>query len=86
MSYRSSHLTISADGKCVNPPDLLRELAENDQIQTLKIVIDGTRLLSEKNPATLLGLDTDFLSESRRFKLTHFEPLNDGRCIAHYEK
>ena len=86
MNDHSSHPTISADGKCMNPPDLLRELAENAKIETLKIIIDGTRILSKKNPTTLLGVDNHFLLESRRFQLTHFEPLNDGRCIVHYVK
>ena len=77
-------MNISADGKCSSPEEATRQLAENDEIETLELVIDGTCLLGGNNTPTLLGSSHDFLPASRMFKLSHFEPQTDGRCIAHY--
>jgi hypothetical protein len=61
-------------------------LAKKDQVESLKIIIDGTRLMDRKNHTSLLGDTHDFLPASLTFQLTRFEPLEDGRCIAHYTR
>lgn len=76
--------TITADGKCLSVSDSLRQIAEKDGIETIEIMIDGSQLLAANSPLTLLGESDQFLQTSRRFKLTHFEPLPSGRCKAIY--
>ena len=76
-------IVISADGKCVNQPDSFHSLAEQDDLQTLEIIIDGTQLLSSVK-TSLLGDNPAFLSESRAYRLQEMRPLDKGRCLAIY--
>jgi hypothetical protein len=77
-------LTITADGKCPAAPASIRADAEMDTLETIEIIIDGTRLLGGESTPTLLGKDTAFLPASRLFTLEHFEPRADGSCLARY--
>lgn len=78
-------ITIYANGQCASPPSSIRQFAECDNVDTLKIIIDGNRLLSGKT-TTLLGESPEFLPESREFRLTHFSPQANGQCVAHYAR
>lgn len=81
-----SQITISADGKCLHSGVSLRQFAEDDRLETIDIIIDGTQLLGGKNAPSLLGEGAEFLSQSRSFTLKEFIPQDDGRCIARYQR
>ncbi len=71
--------TISADGKCMHPPVSM----DTDEIELL---IDGNVLIGGHDSPTLLGSSTHFLSASRQYVLTHFEPREDGCCLVRYRR
>ena len=84
LQPESSPLLITADGKCPDAPAVILRRAENDTLETIEIIIDGTRMLGGDLTPTLLGTGTEFLPASRLFKLVHFEPRPDGTCLARY--
>ena len=86
LQPESSTPTISADGKCLIAPEDLRQALEEDSLERLEIIIDGTRMLGGASTASLLGNDTAFLPASRHFTLDHFEPRPDGSCLARYSR
>ena len=55
-----------------------------DTLETIEIIIDGTRMLGGELTPTLLGKDPAFLPASRLYTLEHFEPRADGSCLARY--
>lgn len=71
---------ISADGKCSEPVEL------DESIETLEIVIDGNSMKGGSDTPTLLDISPDFLPASKLYKLNHFEPLSDGRCLLRYSR
>ncbi|MBT8036899.1 MAG: hypothetical protein KJO21_05080 [Verrucomicrobiae bacterium] len=83
-SQSSSPVTISADGKCESASDQLRQLADEDRLDVIEIIIDGRRLIGGADSPTLMGQPGAFLPASRHFILSQFEPLHDGRCLARY--
>jgi len=77
-------MVITADGKCPDAPAEIRQLAVDNKLNTIEIIIDGTLMLGGASTPTLMGTDTGFLPASRLFTLDHFEPMPDGRCLARY--
>lgn len=76
---------ISADGKCSSQHTAkYRELAEHNSLETLEIIIDGSRMCGGADAPSLLGKSSEFLSESRAFNLKKLEVLEDGRCLLSY--
>ena len=76
MNPPSSPTTISADGKCLaNRPE---------NLDTLELVIDGNQLVGQPDASTLSGTFGEFLPESIHYRLTSFEPQQDGTCVARY--
>lgn len=63
----------------------IRQLAADDSLQELEIIIDASQLLGGQNP-TLLGKDATYLPCSVEFSLEHFEPRPDGTCLARYRR
>ena len=84
LQPESSSPVITADGKCPDAPAHINRLAQEDSLETIEIIIDGTRILGGASTPTLLGEDSQFLPASRLFTLEHFEPRPDGSCLARY--
>jgi hypothetical protein len=86
LQPESSSPVITADGKCPDAPADVRRLAEENSMESIEIIIDGTRMLGGQHTPTLLGESTDFLPCSMLFSLEHFEPRTDGTCLARYTR
>lgn len=69
---------ITADGKCISNP-----VSDPD---TLEVVFDGNRMIGGRDSTTLIGKPGDYLPQSIHYRLTTFEPQQDGTCVARYEK
>ncbi len=82
----TAKVAISADGKSLDPDVSLRQLAENNQLDTIEITIDGSRLLGGKKTPSLLGDATAFLTETKVYKLKSIANHDDGRCIVSYQR
>ena len=76
----NSSITITADGKCVAPPEQLQEA------DTIELVIDGNMMLGGVDSPTLLGLTKEYLPASVQYRLDHFEPRSDGSCLLRYTR
>ena len=85
LQPESSPHIISADGRCPIAGETIRQLATNDSLEELEIIIDASQLLGGQNP-TLLGADATYLPYSVEFTLEHFEPRADGTCLARYRR
>ena len=83
-SQQTTPAVISADGKCEFVPESTRLGAMHDSLEVIEIMIDGHRMVGGIDSPTLIGQPGEFLPESRHFTLTHFEPQQDGRCLARY--
>ena len=80
LQLESSHITISADGKCFSA------VSGVEHLDVIEVVIDGNKLMGGADSPTLLGSSDSFLSESSLYELSHFEPMDDGRCLARYTR
>ncbi len=80
LQPESSYITISADGKCSHP------IAEIEQLDVIELIIDGTQLSGGADSPTLLGTSDNFLPKSSLYSLSHFEPMDDGRCLVRYTR
>ena len=77
--------TISADGKCREQDIHKAQIGAGDAPSVINIIIDGNQL-SGNTSSSLLGQAFEFLPESYQFKISHFEPLDDGTCLVRYEQ
>lgn len=80
-AYHVRHLHCEGGGQ------LIRSLAEIDAIDEFHLTLAGHTLLGGYRSPTASGLPGDFLSASRTFELSHFEPVADtGECFLSYRR
>ena len=75
---------ITADGKCENPDEKLRNAAEKGDLTSITVLIDGTKLKGGRLLTSLLGNKSDFLDQSLSYTLISMEPQEDGKCLVTY--
>jgi len=80
MSQKLFSFNISANGKLLSK-NTAPQLKSGDII---KLQINGHQLLKEADKHSLLGDLQDYLPQSTKLELTHFEPLPDGCCQLKY--
>ena len=73
-------LNISANGKLLSQTTAA-QLKSGDII---KLQINGHQFLQGADKHSLLGDLQDYLPQSKKLELTHFEPLPDGCCQLKY--
>ena len=83
-SHLPSPLTISADGKHSSASERDQALDKHEVPDVIDVIIDGNRMIGGSDAPTLIGLPAEFLPASIHFSLSHFETLEDGRCLARY--
>lgn len=76
MKQPAAPTTITADGKCLSCPPA--------DTETLELHIDGNGMAGGRDSATLTGTPGAHLPESIHYRLTAFEPQQDGTCVARY--
>lgn len=81
-------ITLFADGKPVEAREdittVIQQCIKSNAL--LKVCIDARRLpvqASGHSPLSLLG--EAYLQASIHFHLVHFEPLDNGQCLLHYQ-
>ena len=85
LQHESLSLTISADGRCHEAGQLLRQSLTNDSIDVVEIIIDANQLHGG-SISTILGENSSYLPSSIEFTLDHFEPRPDGTCLLRYKR
>jgi riboflavin biosynthesis pyrimidine reductase len=67
---------------CEGGGELVKTLADDDLIDEIHLTWAGHTLFGGRDAPTITGVPGDFLSASRAFELTHFEPRADtGECF-----
>ncbi len=77
-------ITISADGKHASTCERDQSLDKHEVPDVIDVMIDGNRMIGGADSPTLIGIPGEFLPASIHFSLSHFETLEDGRCLARY--
>ena len=85
-SHHLSPLTISSDGKISSANERDQTLDKHEIPDVIDVIIDGNRMIGGAESPTLIGISGEFLPASIHFSLSHFEALEDGRCLARYVK
>lgn len=62
----------------------MRRDARNGSLEVIEVIIDGRRMAGGVDSPTLIGKPGEFLPATLHFTLSHFEPQQDGRCLARY--
>lgn len=72
---------------CEGGGQLIRALAELDLIDEFHLTLAGHTIFGGLKANTATGLPTDFLPNSRGFKISHFQPRpNLGECFVTYTR
>ncbi|MGJ8724017.1 MAG: RibD family protein [Roseibacillus sp.] len=71
---------------CEGGGSLVKDLFAIDAIDEINLTLAGHSLIGGKNAPTITGIPSDFLPTSRDFKITHFEPTEDGELFATWSR
>lgn len=72
---------------CEGGGQLIRALAELDVIDEFHLTLAGHTLFGGQDAATATGVLGDFLPQSQKFQLSHFEPrVAEGECFLSYTR
>lgn len=72
---------------CEGGGELVHELADLDAIDEIHLTWAGHHLFGGKNAPGITGLPGEFLTGSRHYELSHFEPREDlGECFLSYRR
>ncbi len=69
---------------CEGGGELVRSLAELNVITDIHLTLAGHTLIGGAGSPGILGLLKTHLSKSQKFKLTYFEPFDNGECFLSY--
>ena len=71
---------------CEGGGSLVRALAELDVLDEINLTFAGHTLIGGAEAPTLTGALGEHLPASLHFKLTQFEPLENGECFLSYQR
>ena len=70
---------------CEGGGQLIHELAALDVIDEFHLTLAGHTLFGGRGAPTATGLAAEFLPQSRKFELSHFQPIGD-ECFLSYSR
>ncbi len=85
LEYCENELGVSTL-LCEGGGELVRSLAELNCINEIYLTLAGHTIIGGGSAPGILGIVKDYLPTSQQFKLTHFEPLENGECFLSYAK
>jgi len=83
LNYCDKELGVK-DLLCEGGGELVDSLARLNVITEINLTIAGHTLIGGKEAPTILGKLSEHLPQSVEFRLSHFEPLENGECFLTY--
>jgi len=71
---------------CEGGGELVRSLVELGLVTDIHLTMAGHTLIGGATAPGILGRISAHLQASQRFRLTHFEPLDNGECFLSYQR
>ncbi len=85
LSHAKTNLNVETL-LCEGGGSLVNDLFALDAVDEINLTIAGHSLIGGKSAPTLTGLPGEFLPVSRQFKITYFQPTDEGELFATWQR